>query len=129
MDTNIQLYPDQSREAYPMGGNVKTLCHRYMSYHVIAQTRDGSQFDGIIDGMDEDGVTMLVPEEIDGAERENDNTNRQFGYGPRRFRRFHRRRFPFSIFAFPFFIPFPYYYPPYPYYPGYGYGGGYGGGY
>ncbi|WP_193373919.1 hypothetical protein [Paenibacillus sabinae] len=119
-------YPNQSNEAYPMGGDVKTLSQRYMNYHVIAKTRDGSQFDGIIDGMDDDGITMLVPEEIDAAERENDNTYRAFGYGQRRFRRFRRQRFPFFFFAFPFFTPYPYYYPyPYPYYPGYGYGGGY----
>lgn len=120
-------YPNQSKAAYPMGGmggDVKALCQKYMNYHVIAHARDGAQFDGIIDGMDDDGITMLVPEEIDAAERENDNTYRAFGYGPGRFRRFRRVRFPFFFFAFPFFTPYPYYYP-YPYYPGYGYGGGY----
>ncbi|MFD1776354.1 hypothetical protein [Paenibacillus rhizophilus] len=127
---NNPTYPNQCqcKAAYPMGGDVKLLSQRYMSYHVIAHTKDGAQFDGIIEGMDENGVTMLVPEEVDGEERENDNTNRQLGYGQRRFRRFRRRQFPFFYFAFPFFAPYPYYYPysPYsPYSPGYGYGGGY----
>lgn len=111
-------YPNQVTQAAPMSGDIKTLCQRYMNYHVIAQTRDGQRFEGIIDGMDDTGVTMLVPEDIDDEGRENDNSNRQ-PYGGRRFRRFHRRHFPFYQFLFPFFIPFPYYYPypPYPYYP------------
>ena len=114
MDTNIPIYPDQGKGTYPIGGDIKTLCQRYMSYHVITQMRDGSQFDGIIEGMDEDGVTMLVPEEVDGEERENDPSRQP--YGRRRYRRFRRQRFPFFHFAFPFFIPYPYYYPYYPYY-------------
>jgi hypothetical protein len=103
----------------PMSGDLKALCRRYMNYHVIARTADGQPFEAIIDGMDDEGVTMLIPEEVDGDDR-------QFPYGRRRFRRFRRQRFPFS-FLFPFVIPYPYYYPPYPYsppyYPGYGYGG------
>jgi hypothetical protein len=125
VNNNIPISVDQGRETYPMGSDAKTACQRYISYHVIVQMRDGSQFDGIIESMDEDGVTMLVPEDVDGTEREYDSTNRQFGYGPRRFRRFHRRRFPFFSFAFPFFRPYPYYYPFYSYYPGFGYGGGF----
>ncbi len=92
-------------QANPMGGDVKTLCKRYMKYHVIAQTRDGSQFEGIIDDMDDDGVTMLVPEEVDGEERENDPSRQPYG---QRYRRFRRQHFPFFLFAFPFFRPYPY---------------------
>ena len=76
---------------------------QYMNYHVIGQMSDGSQVEGIIEDVDDEGVTMLVPENIEADER-------QFGgYGRRRFRRF-RRRFPFNFFVFPFFFPFPYYY-------------------
>jgi hypothetical protein len=100
----------------PMSGDIKSLCHRYMNYHVIAQTMSGQQFDGIIDGVDEEGVIMLIPEEVDGEER-------QFPFGRRRFRRFHRRRIPFP-FLFPFLTPFPYFSPfPTPFYPGFGHGG------
>jgi hypothetical protein len=116
------VYSMNPEQVTPMGGDINLICQRYMNYHVIAQARDGSQFDGIIEGIDNDGVTMLVPEEVDGEEREND-PNRQ-PYGQRRYRRFRRQRFPFHYFAYPFFIPYPYYrpyYPPYPYYPGYGY--------
>ncbi|MDQ0899025.1 MULTISPECIES: hypothetical protein [unclassified Paenibacillus] len=119
------MYQMNPIQANPMGGDAKTLCQRYLKYHVIAQMRDGSQFEGIIDDMDDDGVTMLVPEEVDGEERENDPTRQP--YGQRRYRRYRRQHFPFIHFVFPFFRPYPYYQPYYPYYPGYGYG--YGGGY
>ncbi|MEF3302965.1 hypothetical protein [Paenibacillus sp. GYB003] len=122
------MYPIQPERAGLSAEDIKAQCHKYMNYHVIAHGNDGSQFEGIIDGMDEEGVTMLVPEDVDGEEREFD-PRQPFGYGRRRFRRFRRRRFPFFFFAFPFFRPYPYYYPYYPYYPGYGYGYGYGGGY
>jgi hypothetical protein len=90
--------------------DVQGTCRRLMNYHIIARMADGSQMEGIIEDVDDDGVTMLVPEVVDGEE------DRQFGYGGfggygrRRYRRFRRRRFPFFAFAFPFFIPFPYYY-------------------
>ncbi|MGM0878977.1 MAG: hypothetical protein ACQEWV_31070 [Bacillota bacterium] len=86
-----------------------------MNYHVQAIMQDGSDIEGIITDMDENNVTMLVPEEIDEEEL-NDNTSRQYGYGRRRFRRFRRLLFP--LFNFLFFRPYPYFYPyPYPYYP------------
>lgn len=131
--------PQQVQGAYqPIGDDIKTLCQQYMNYHVIGQMRDGSQVDGIITGMDENSVTMLVPEEV-GA----DEVTRQFGFGyefdydndyeydyeydfdygrprRRRFRRFRRRRFPFRFFRRLF--RYPYYYT---YYPWYGYGGEY----
>jgi small nuclear ribonucleoprotein (snRNP)-like protein len=129
----MNFYQDQS--SY-QPEQIKNLCEKYMNYHVIVQLSDGSQFDGIIDGMDEESVIMLVPEEIDGGQ-----TNRQYGfdydddngydydeYGRprrRRFRRFRRRRFPFPflrrLFRYPYYYPIYPQYPPYPY----GYGGGY----
>ncbi|RYM05697.1 hypothetical protein EWH99_05465 [Sporolactobacillus sp. THM7-7] len=88
--------------------NIQRICKRYMNYHVIAQMRDGTQRDGILEGMDDQGVIMLVPEDVDS-----DDDRQFFGYGPGfrpRFRRFRRFRFPFSLFVFPFFTPYPYYY-------------------
>ena len=119
------MYSMNPVQANPMGGDIKTLCQRYMNYHVIAQTRDGSQFEGIIDGMDDDGVTMLVPEEVDGEERENDN--KQTTIWSKKVSQISSAAF--SIFSFCYFhsshlihtTTLPYY----PYYPGYGYGGGY----
>lgn len=93
----------------------KTVCQRYMNYHVIGKMANGSQMEGIITNMDNECVTMLVPEDVE----EEDQQERQYegygGYGRRRFRRFRRRRFPYYFFAFPFFVPYPYYYYPYPY--------------
>ena len=45
-----------------------------MNYHIIGQMADGTQVEGIIEDVDDSGVTLLVPEEIDGDER-------TFGYG------------------------------------------------
>ncbi|MGP4109259.1 hypothetical protein [Virgibacillus sp. L01] len=128
MHNNMQMNPHEYQGDY-QPDQIKGLCRQYMSYHVIGQLSDGTQVDGIIDSMDEEGVTMLVPEEVDAEQM-----NRQFDYGydynydyddygrprRRRFRRFRRQRFPFHFFRRLF--GFPYYYPPYP---GYGYGGGY----
>ena len=94
--------------------DVLSKCRQYQMYHVIAHGSDGSQFDGIIESFDNEGVTMLVPEDV------TDDYDRQFGgfggggfggggFGRPRFRRFHRRRFPFSFFFFPFFRPFPFF--------------------
>ena len=80
---------------------------QYQNYHVIGQMSDGSQVEGIIEDVDDEGVTMLVPENIEADERIFGGYG---GYGRRRFRRFRRRRFPFNFFVFPFFFPFPYYY-------------------
>lgn len=88
--------------------DAKSQCQKYMNYHVIAQMKDGSQVEGIIEDMDDEGVTMMVPEEVEADD------SRIYGgyggYGRRRFRRYRRRRFPFYVFVFPFILPFPFYY-------------------
>ncbi len=127
MNTNHQMNPFQAQMGQ-QADQIKNLCQMYMNYHVIGQLSDGSQIDGIIDSMDEEGVTMLVPEEI-----EDEQMTRQYGYGyngnyendyddygrprRRRFRRFRRQRFPYNLLYR--LLRYPYYYPPYPY----GYGG------
>lgn len=107
----------------PMGTQTdwKDFCNSYMNHFVNMQTTDGMQHEGIIEGVDQENMYMLVP---DGDTREDDEEiDERFGYGyggfwgfpgygypygyPRRFRRFRRRRFPFfSIgrFYFPFFF-------------------------
>ncbi|MBT2618666.1 hypothetical protein J7I96_25295 [Bacillus sp. ISL-78] len=115
------MNPHQVQGSY-QPDDIKTLCRKYMNYHVIGQLSDGSKVDGIIDDMDEESVTMLVPEEFD-AEQGN---RQQYGYGDyyddygrprrRRYRRYRRQRFPYVVFVFPYVVPYPYYYP-------YGYGG------
>lgn len=105
------------------------LCQQYNNHLVQLETTDGQVHDGIIDGIDQNGVEMLVPEgDMDNNHHENE---RQFGFGyggyagfdgyggalgygyggpgygyPRRFRRFRRHRFPFfgiRRLLFPFF--------------------------
>lgn len=131
MYNNNQTNPYQAQMGQ-QPDQIKNLCQMYMNYHVMGQLSDGSQFEGIIDSMDDEGVTMLVPEEFEAEQ-----PTRQFGYGynddygddydrprRRRYRRYRRRRYPYpylyNVLLYPFFYP-PYPYPyPYPY-------GGYGG--
>ncbi|WP_299094888.1 hypothetical protein [uncultured Metabacillus sp.] len=109
--------------------NLHDKCKRYMYHHVMMTMNDGSTFDGIIEDVNENGMTVLVGE--DATEREDLEEDRQFyGYGydynygrpRRRFRRFRRRFFPIAALAalalLPYVYPYPYpYYPPYyPYY-------------
>lgn len=98
--------------------DAKSMCMQYMNFHIIAQMNDGSQMEGIIEDVDDEGVTMLVPEEVEEDERQFDGYGGYGGYGGggyggygrRRFRRYRRRRFPFFVFGFPFFYPYPFYY-------------------
>lgn len=100
----------------PMDRNVMDQCQQYMNYHVTAQMNDGTHFDGIIEGFDNNGVRMLVPEWVE--DDTDDEMTRQFNYGygrpHRRYRRYRRRYFPFRFFRRIF--PIPYYYPYYPWY-------------
>ncbi|RBW71174.1 hypothetical protein DS031_03880 [Bacillus taeanensis] len=102
-------------------------CKNYMFHHVTATTSDGNTFDGIIEGVDQDRVSMLVGEDVMEQEGDSGFNERQFygGYGfPRqRFRRFRRQFFPLAALTalslFPYYYPYPYYPYPYPYYPYY----------
>lgn len=97
-----------------------------MNYHVVGQMQDGSQVEGIIQDMDDQGVTMLVPEVVEDT---GNDATRLYGFGDgydggydggygggyggyprRRYRRYRRRRYPYNYFVFPFFFPYPYYY-------------------
>lgn len=81
-------------------------CKDHMHAYVLVQTHDGTQFDGIITGLDEEYAYFAVP--TDGEQHEsryqNEDYDRQFfgpgfgpgfgygpgfgpWYGPRRFRR------------------------------------------
>jgi hypothetical protein len=53
-----------------------------MNYHVVTQV------EGIVEDVDDSGVTMLVPEEVEADERQFGGYG---GYGRRRFRRFRRQ--------------------------------------
>lgn len=82
---------------------------KLINYHVIFTMRDGSMFDGIIEDVDRDNVTVLVGEDMADKEGESERNRRQVG--PRRFRRYRRRVVPFSrliglsLLAYPFIFP------------------------
>ncbi|MDQ0220222.1 hypothetical protein ELQ35_11390 [Peribacillus cavernae] len=105
-------YRDQENQDFR---DVKIKIRQHINYHVIGHMSDGSKVDGIIEDMDDDGVTMLVGEDMYA---DTDEGMRQFGgygggYGGgyrRRYRRYRRRRYPYNYFVFPFFVPYPYYY-------------------
>jgi hypothetical protein len=103
--------------------NIQHACGKYMNYHVVGQMQDGSQVEGIIQDMDDQGVTMLVPEVVEeqdmsegriyggyGGGYDGGYGDGYGGYPLRRYRRYRRYRYPYTTFVFPFFVPFPYYY-------------------
>ncbi len=80
------------------------LCKSHMHSYVLAQTTDGSNFDGIITGLDDEYVYFAVPVDPNQQAYQGHEDNRQFGFGypgygypgygygfgrpPRRFQRF-----------------------------------------
>jgi hypothetical protein len=111
------------------------LCKHHMYYHVLAQTSDGQQVEGIITDLDNKNVYMLVTQEMMPADEEQQE-NQQGGqqragqqigqqgqpqwHGGPRYRKFYRQIFPLAGLAdlslYPYYYP-PYPYPLYPYYP------------
>ena len=96
-------------------------CKKHRYYQATLVMIDGSTFDGIIEDVDEDNVTLLVGEDvIDQEMEEQPDKQRQYGgYGPRRRqRRYRRRNLPLANLAqlalLSYIIPPAY---PYPYYP------------
>ncbi|WP_084268868.1 hypothetical protein [Oceanobacillus damuensis] len=57
------------------------LCKNHMHSYVLAQTTDGSQFDGIITGLDDEYVYFAVPLDSNESHEQGYNDMRQFGYG------------------------------------------------
>ena len=95
-------------------------CKRCMSYHAILTMIDGSVFDGIIEDVDDNRVTVLVGEDImeqEGADQGNQQQRQPYNYGRprRRFRRFRRRNFPLNALAALALVQYPYMAPLYPY--------------
>ncbi|MGJ9459369.1 hypothetical protein [Oceanobacillus sp. CF4.6] len=56
------------------------LCKNHMHSYVLAQTTDGTQFDGIITGLDDEYVYFAVPIE-DAQQSHHQDDSRLFGYG------------------------------------------------
>ncbi|SER56231.1 hypothetical protein SAMN04487944_10654 [Gracilibacillus ureilyticus] len=96
------------------GHQMKNLCEQYQNYYVVGELTNGEKIEGIIQSVDQNSVTMLVPENIEADEEQ-----RQFGYGyPRRFyRRYYPYRYPLGLLSG--LLLYPFLFPPYPAYPGY----------
>lgn len=99
--------------------NIMDLCERYKNFYVLGHLANGTQVEGIIMDMDDNHVTMLVPEIVEEEQLNNQRQNGWSGgygyggyggYGRRRYRRFRRRRFPYRQFIFPFIVPFPFFF-------------------
>lgn len=103
----------------PMGYDHKKqmmeMCKKYHHHLMQMEGTDGRMYEGIIDGMDDDHVYLLVPvgdmdDRAFGSPYGGHPYYGGFGYGygyPRRFRRFIRRPYPFFFFRrffFPFFF-------------------------
>lgn len=125
--------------------NMHQTCKHHMYYHVMIQTSDGQQTEGIITDLDKKHVYMLVPQDMMPADEQESH---QMGQGTSQqqtlqqqgtmqnqrqwherpcYRRFYRQIFPLATLTalslYPYYPPYPYppylypYYPyPYPYY-------------
>ena len=99
-------------------------CQRCMSYHTIIQMKDGSSFDGIVEGIDGNMIFVLVGEDVMTDEMANEmarQPRQPFGPMRNRYRRFRRRPFPINTIAALALLRYPFIVPPYPYYPYYPY--------
>ena len=64
--------------------NLEHQCKKYLYYHITLTMIDGSSFDGIIENVDNDIITVLVGEDIVEGENENKSDEQQrqyYGYG------------------------------------------------
>lgn len=84
--------------------HVYDLCKQHMHAYVLAETTDGTQFDGIITGLDDEYVYFAVPVDPYSDAAYQGNDYRKFGYG--------------YGFGNPWYGP--------GFYPGYGFGYGFG---
>jgi hypothetical protein len=103
--------------------NIQEESKKLIGAHMLVETADGQSLDGFIEGTDDQGITMMVSEEMNGTDRQyapggygEDGEYDDYRRRPR-FRRFRRRRFPYPsirrLFYYPYYYPYyPYYYPP-----------------
>lgn len=108
---------DLNRNVAQMGDDhhkkkMHQFCKTYHYHYIQMKMTDGAQYEGVLDGFDEDQVYLLMP--IGEQSRQPPGDNRIYGgYGgfggsgyPYRFRRFGRYGFPFygiGGFGFPYF--------------------------
>lgn len=98
--------------------NLHDECKKSLYFHAVFTMTDGTTFDGIIEDVNTDTVTVLVGEEVMEDQFSEQRQYYSYGRPRRRFRRFRRRSFPLGNLAalalLPYVAP-----PPYPYFPYY----------
>ena len=82
--------------------NLQEQCKKYITFHVTLKMLDGSTVEGILEGIENGRIIILVGEDV--MERENTNqveNQRQPSMGGprRRFRRYRRNSFPINALA------------------------------
>ena len=84
--------------------NIADECKRLRSFHVILLLKDGIRFDGIIQDMNDEGVLVLVGEDVFKNPSQNTPNRQNYMY-----RRYKPRFFPFAALATTYIMPYSYY--------------------
>ncbi|WP_054709828.1 hypothetical protein [Bacillus sp. JCM 19041] len=101
MSMNNEYSPSMANNQQALQ-QIQTQCNQMKDHHVELKMEDGQSIDGILTEVNNDGITLLVGEDVHYEEA------RQFGY---RYRRYRPRFFPFGRFGGIGF--FPYFFPPF----------------
>lgn len=86
--------------------NIADECKRLRSFHVILLLKDGIKLDGIIQDMNDEGVLVLVGEDVFKNPSQNTPNRQNYMY-----RRYKPRFFPFAALATTYIMPYSYYTP------------------
>ena len=86
--------------------NIADECKRLRSFHVILLLKDGIKFDGIIQDINDEGVLVLVGEDVFKNPSQNTPNRQNYMY-----RRYKPRFFPFAALATTYIMPYSYYTP------------------
>lgn len=84
--------------------NIADECKRLRSFHVILLLKDGIRFDGIIQDINDEGVLVLVGEDVFKNPSQNTPNRQNYMY-----RRYKPRFFPFAALATTYIMPYSYY--------------------
>ena len=86
--------------------NIADECKRLRSFHVILLLKDGIRLDGIIQDINDEGVLVLVGEDVFKNPSQNTPNRQNYMY-----RRYKPRFFPFAALATTYIMPYSYYTP------------------
>lgn len=95
--------------------NLQEQCKKYIAYHVTLKMLDGSTVEGIIEGVENGRIIILVGEDVMERESTNQGENQRqpfMGGQRRRYRRYRRNTFPINALAtlalvqYPALLPF-----------------------